>query len=261
VNPDLPAVSYSTRAVDIPPAFRAAYDEMAADMIAHIPDTDEPLEVMSTLAQLQRLSQLASSACDVEIEMVLETREKNPLYGEMIPKYHVTMREPSWKIDELMSIMDEHNTEDDPLLVFTPHTQLLNLAGARAAAAGYRVGYITGQQTAKQKTSYRKLYQGGELDLLCCNVTAGGVGLTLNRGSTIVFIEPTWAFWQRQQSESRADDIANAKQVYAIDIVARNSVESRMREALKKKAGQLAELVRDPRIVEELLGGQPIHVK
>ncbi len=31
-------------------------------------------------------------------------------------------------------------------------------------------------------------------------------------------------------------------------------------EKLKDKARQLSELVRDPRIVEELLGGQPIHV-
>ena len=261
VNKDLPPVAYSTRAVDIPAAHRAAYDEMQEDMIAHIPETIEPLEVMGVLAQLQRLTQLASSACDVEIEMVLEERENNPLFGQMVPKYHVTMREPSWKVDELMAIMDEHNTEADPLLVFTPHTQLLNIAGKRAEDAGYRVGYITGQQSAVQKTKYRKLYQNGELDLLCCNVTAGGVGLTLNRGSTVVFIERSWAYWQNHQSESRADDIANAKQVYVIDIVARNTVESRVRLALKDKARMLSELVRDPRIVEELLGGQPLHVK
>jgi hypothetical protein len=53
----------------------------------------------------------------------------------------------------------------------------------------------------------------------------------------------------------------NAKQIHVIDIVARNTVESRVREVIKGKARQLSELVRDPRIVEELLGGQPIHVR
>jgi SNF2 family DNA or RNA helicase len=261
VNPLLLPPSYSTRAVSIPPAYRAAYDEMAEDMIAHMPDTDEPLEVMSTLAQLQRLTQLASSACDVDTEMVLEERENHPMFGEMVPRYHVTMREPSWKVDELIAIMDENQGTGNPLLVFGPHTQLLEIAGARAEKHGYKVGYITGKQSHKQKLVYRHAYQAGELDLLCCNVTAGGVGLTLNRGDTVIFLERPWAYWQANQSESRADDIMKAKQVHVIDIVARNSVESRVREALKDKSRQLSDLVRDPRIVESFLNGQEIHVK
>lgn len=261
VNASLPPVSYSTRVVQIPPAYRTAYDEMEHDMIAHIPDTDEPLEVMSTLAQLQRLTQLAATACDVEIEMVLETREDHPMYGEEVPRYKVTMREPSWKIDELMNIMAENEGTGNPLLVFSPHTQLVNLAGIRAQKAGYKVGYITGQQNHKQKNKFRLAYQDGELDLMCLNLTAGGVGLTLNRGDTIVMLERSFAYWQNAQGESRADDIVNGKQIHVIDIVAANTVESRVRQAVKDKARQLSELVRDPRIVTEILGGQPIHVK
>lgn len=260
VNPDLLPPSYTTRVVQIPPAYRASYDEMAKDMIAHLPDGDEPLEVMSTLAQLQRLTQLASSACDVEIEMVIEERENHPMFGQEVPRYHVTMTEPCWKVDELMAIMDENQGTDNPLLVFSPHTQLVNIAGKRAEAAGYRVGYITGEQSTARKRAYRQAYQAGELDLLCCNVTAGGVGLTLNRGDTVIFLERPWAYWQANQAESRADDVLRAKQVHVIDIVAANTVESRVRLKLKDKARQLSELVRDPRIVEELLGGQPLRV-
>lgn len=258
VNPDLLPPCYSTRAVDIPAAYRAAYDEMAEDMIAHMPDGDEPLEVMTTLTQLQRLTQLASSSCDVEVTMELDENENSPTFGEEVPRYHVTMQEPSWKIDELMAIMDE--AQGSPLTVFSPHTQLVKMAGARAEREGYKVGYITGQESSKIKTKYRHMFQNGELDLMCCNVTAGGVGLTLNRGDTVIFLERPWAYWQAHQAEARVDDVINAKQVYVIDIVARNTVESRVRQALKDKARQLSELVRDPRIVTELLGGQPIKV-
>jgi SNF2 family DNA or RNA helicase len=261
VNPDLPPVSYSTRVVDVPPAYRAAYDEMADDMIAHLPDVIEPMEVMGVLTQLQRLTQLASSACDVEKSMEIDENQRSPTFGELVPRYTVTMREPSWKIDELMAILEENQGTGNPLLVFSPHTQLVKLAGARAEREGYRTGYITGKETHKRKKEHRLAYQGGELDVMCCNVTAGGVGLTLNRGDTIVMLEPSWAYWQRGQAESRADDIMNAKQVHVIDIVARNTVESRIRQALKDKSRQLSELVRDPRIVESFLNGQPVHVK
>ena len=43
--------------------------------------------------------------------------------------------------------------------------------------------------------------------------------------------------------------------VEIIDIVAEDTVDSRIRERLTEKAGQLGELVKDPRIVRELLGG------
>lgn len=261
VNADLPPASYSTRAVDIPPAHRAAYDEMAEDMIAHLPDGDEPLEVMSTLAQLQRLTQLASSSCDVQVTMEIDDNEKSPTFGELVKRYHVTMQEPSWKIDELMALMAENEGTGNPLIVFSPHTQLVKLAGARAEKHGYRVGYIVGGQTSRRRTETRLAYQNGETDLLCANVSAGGVGLTLNRGDTVIFLERPWSYWQAYQAEARADDVMGAKQVHVIDIVARNSVESRVREAMKDKSRQLSELVRDRRIVESFLGGQPIHVK
>jgi SNF2 family DNA or RNA helicase len=258
VNEDLPPKSYSTRVVTIPHAYRAAYDEMAKDMIAHIPDTDEPLEVMTILAQLQRLTQLASSACDVEIVMELDTKETSETFGEMVPRTHVTMREPSWKVDELMTMMDD--SRGSPLIAFSPHTQLVRLAAVRAQQEGYRVGLIVGGQTAKQRTMVRRAFQGGGLDLLCANVTAGGVGLTLDRGDHVVFLERPWAYWQAHQAEARADDVRNAKQVHVTDIVATDTVESRVRLLLKDKARHLSDLVRDPRIVNELLGGQPLKV-
>jgi SNF2 family DNA or RNA helicase len=255
---DLPDKTYSTRAVEIPAAYRKAYDEMEADMLAHIPDTDEPLPVMSTLAQMQRLTQMASSACDVEIEMVLDEKEGSLTYGEMIPHYKVSMREPCWKIDELMQIMEESGGE--PILCFAPHTQLVNLAGARAEKAGYRVAYITGQVNAKKKDAARHAFQAGELDLLCANVVAGGVGLTLTRSHTAVFLESPPAFWQRDQAEDRLHRAGQTEPVSIIDIVAVNTIESRWRELMKNKAGQLGDLVRDPRIVRSFLGGQKIYI-
>lgn len=255
---DLPDKTYVTRAVTIPPAYRAAYDEMEADMIAHIPDTDEPLPVMSTLAQLQRLTQLASSACDVEIEMVPDEKEGSLTYGEMVPHYKVSMREPSWKIDELMDIMEE--SEGEPILCFAPHTQLVNMAGKRAEKKGYRVGYITGQVNARQKDRARIAFQAGKLDLMCANVAAGGVGLTLTRSHTAVFLERPPGFWQADQAEDRLHRTGQTEPVSIIDIVAVNTVESRIRELLKDKAGQLGDLYRDPRIVRNFLGGQAIRV-
>ena len=251
---DLPDKTYSTRVVTIPPAYRKAYDEMEEDMIAHIPDTDEPLPVMNTLAQLQRLSQLASSACDVEIEYVLDDNPDSLTYGEEVPHYKVDMREPCWKVDELMAVMAEN--EGTPLVTFAPHAQLMGIAGARAESHGYRVGYIRGGQTQAQRTKTRLAFQDGEYDLLCVTTSAGGVGLTLTASHTAVFLEPGWEYWRRVQAEDRLHRRGQEEKVQIIDIIASNTVETRMRQAIRDKAKNLGELVRDPRIFREVLGGK-----
>lgn len=251
---DLPDKTYSTRVVELPPHYMAAYREMEEDMIAHIPDTDEPLPVMNTLAQLQRLTQLASSACDVEIEYVLDENKDSFTFGEEVAHYKVTMREPSWKVDELMTIMAE--SVGEPIITAAPHAQLMTLAGKRAEKEGYRVGYIKGGQAAKARTAVREAFQGNELDLLCVTTSAGGVGLTLTAAHTMVMLERPWAYWQADQMEDRIHRRGQSGQVSIIDIIARNTVEYRVREALKDKAQQLSDLIRDPHIMRNFLGGK-----
>lgn len=255
---DLPDKTYQTRVVQLPPAHRRAYEEMRDDMIAHIPDTDEPLPVMNTLAQMQRLSQLASSACDVAVEYVPDDRPDSPAFGQDVAHYTVTMREPSWKVDELMAVLAE--AEGQPVVTFAPHTQLVNMAGARAEKEGYRVGYITGQVSTAQKRKTRLAFQAGEIDLLCCNTMSGGVGLNLTAAHVAVFLERPWAYWNASQAEDRVHRRGQTEQVTIIDIVAAGTIETQVRLALKAKAQSLADLIRDPRVVKELLGGLPLSV-
>lgn len=44
-----------------------------------------------------------------------------------------------------------------------------------------------------------------------------------------------------------------------IDVVARKTIDSRVRTILKERAGQLSDLVQDARIVAELLGGAGVR--
>lgn len=50
----------------------------------------------------------------------------------------------------------------------------------------------------------------------------------------------------------------NAPGCHIIDIISANTIESRVRAVLRERAGQLADLVQDRRIVAELLGGASI---
>lgn len=260
---DLPPKTYQTRWTDIPPKWRKAYDEMEEDMLAHLPDAEHqtPLEAMSSLAKMTRLRQLANSACDVE---VIETNEWDDLAGDYKREVRVHPKEPCWKGDMLLEIMEELHQDDAgsgiqhghrPVIAFAPYRKLVMLAGGMAERKGYKVGYIVGGMTDAQRTAVRHEFQAGKLDLIGVSTGAGGAGLTLTAADTVVFLARPWGMVEATQAEDRAHRAGQLKHVQIVDLEARNSVESRVRAALKDKMRNLSELVNDTRMVKEFLGG------
>jgi len=244
----LPPKVYSVRRVDIPPGWRSAYDGMAAEMLAELPDGEE-VQVMSVLAQLTRLGQLASSACDVEV-----TLEADPVTGEEKKRYDVTLRAPSWKADALLVILAERPGQH--VVVFTVSRQLAVIAGQACEQAGHRTGYILGGQAKGARKDAIDAFQAGKLGVIIATAGAGSLGITLTAAGTAVFLQRSWQLDQAIQAEDRLHRIGQRNDcVEIIDVIARDTVDDRVRELLRVKGGQLADLVRDARIARELLGG------
>jgi hypothetical protein len=253
------------RSVELPPAWRKVYDEFESQMIAQLPelDPDAPLDaatelsVMDTLAQLTHLSGLANAAADVRVETELV---QDPFTGLWEEKRHVhlDLKAPSWKVDELMAILDER--PGSPVIATAPSRQLMMLAGEAAERAGLRVGYVVGGQKPSERTAHIAAFQAGELDLICVTTGAGGVGITLTAADTLVFLQRPWSLIESEQMESRNHRIGSEihDSVHIIDVVANNTIDSRVRAVLRERAGQLSDFVKDPRLVEQILGGSTL---
>jgi SNF2 family DNA or RNA helicase len=252
VLPELPPKVYSERKPDIPPEWVAAYNSLAGDMLARFPDGSE-LPVMTVLIQMMRLSQLASSAADVD--MVMEYSE---VLGMEVPKYNVTLKAPSWKAESLLEIAAER--QHSPVVCFTASRQLAMIAGREyCEPAGLRTGYIVGVGdgiTGRTRQRDLDAFQAGKLDMMICTAKAGGTGITLTRSDTAVFLQRDWELDYGTQPEDRLQRIGNThSSIDIIDVIARGTVEDRVRQRLREKAGMLAQLVRDPRVAKSLLGG------
>jgi SNF2 family DNA or RNA helicase len=248
----LPPKVYSVRQVDLPPAYRKAYDQMENEMIAHLPDGEE-LSVMSVLAQLTRLSQMASAPADVT------TSTEIGADGEQHEHVKVRLRAPSWKVNALLEVLTERPGE--PVVAFAPSRQLMSLAGEQAEAAGLQVGYVVGGQSMRERTETVEAFQRGKLDLLCVTTGAGGVGLTLTAARTVVFLQRPWSLVEATQAEDRCHRIGSEihDSIEVIDVVATDTIDARVRAVLYDKAGQLADLLQDKRIVTQLLGGSSLR--
>lgn len=249
VMAQLPPKVYSVRTVDMPAEWRKVYDDFEKTMLAELPDGTE-LSVMDMQTKYNHLTRLASAPADVEVT-----------YGPDLdqfdnPKRHVKLdlKAPSWKVDALLQILDERPGEST--VVFAPSRQLVMLAGAALEKAGYRVGYVVGGQSQGERTAARNAFQAGELDVICATTGAGGTGITLSRAGTLVFLQRPWALVESIQAEDRGEGDMNATRgTEVIDIVARNTIDTRVRAVLRERGGALADFVQDPRIAAELLGG------
>ena len=269
---DLPPKTYSRRYVEVPAPWRAAYDQMAADMIAELPDQMTPLEANVAIVKMTRLRQLACSACDVRTWREIEQNPRSPNFGQEVKRTEVTLKEPCWKGTVLCDILAElHESEgefDDlgrqhghtvgsrPVIAFAESAQLIRVAGAMAEKKGYAVGYIDGSvPVGDERNAVRLAFQGGKLDLLCLTTGTGGTGLNLTAASVVCFLARPWGYVPAVQAEDRAYRRGQDKPVQVIDIIAKGTVEARVLARLREKAGNLADLVMDRRIVEDFLGG------
>ena len=265
----LPPKIYSVRRIAMPDEWRETYDQMQEDMLAELPDGQE-LPAFDVLTRMNHLSQMASSAFDVKMTEGPEVDENT---RELKKHYHVILREPCWKAAELMEIMEERRGHA-PIVCFAPSRQLVMLAGLRASKDGYRVGYYTGLGrdpdhpdwptiSEKSRQGDFDAFQAGKLDLLCVTTQAGGTGLTLTAAGTAVFLRRPWELTDAIQSEDRVHRLGSEDHetfdgqpgVEIIDVRTIASVETRVVARLKQKSKNLSELVRDPRVARELLGG------
>lgn len=245
----LPPKVYSVRTVELPEINRKRYAAMERDMLAELDDGQE-LSAFSVLTQLNFLSALSCADADVEVTTSVDEET-----GEEKQHYHAVLKAPSWKVDALLEILAER--PGSPVVAFAQSKQLMVLAGDAAEKAGYKVGYIVGEQTPARRTENIEAFQRGELDLICVTTQAGGVGITLTAASTAVFLQRPWSLVDALQAEDRLHRIGAEQHdcIEIIDVVAANTIDSRVREALREKGQQLSDLVQDPRIVSELLGG------
>lgn len=249
---ELPPKVYSVRHVELPAGARKAYNSMRDDMIAELDDGTE-MPAMTVMTQLLRLLQLACASADVTTTTEMVDTDFGPEERE---KVHVHLREPSWKVDEFVDILDERPGKQ--VLAFAPSAQLMRLCGARAEKEGYRVGYVIGGQTARERTAAVDAFQAGELDVICATTAAGGVGLTLTAASTVVFVQRPWSFVEASQAEDRAHRMGSEvhESIEIVDIVATDTIDAQVREVLRGKSEALAELLQDPRIAAQCLGGR-----
>lgn len=233
VMPWLPAKIPVQRTVELGSKQRKAYNEMAKDMLAELENGDL-VYVTNALTKLTRLRQFASAYAFIDEGGALK------------------LQTPSVKADAMLDIAEELGGK--AAVVWAESRQLVEITGAALARAGYSMGYVTGSVDVGERAVTVSAFQRGDIQFLCATIGAAGEGLTLDRADVAVFLQRSFSLARNAQAEDRIVGQEAGPGLEIIDLVAADTIESRVLEVLADKERIVEEVVRDVDTYRRLIG-------
>jgi SNF2 family DNA or RNA helicase len=236
----LPPIIRERRDCEMTPKQKKAYKDMETQMFVELAE-EEHLSATTVIARLTRLIQFSSAYATA--------REVN---GEIV----VDLTDPSNKCDALEDLLEDLG--DEPIVVFAMSKKLIMLAHDRLVKKGIECRLITGGQSPMEREGNIQDFQNGKARVILATVAAGGVGVTLTRAKTAVFLQRSWSMVDNTQAEARVHRIGSEKHdvVTIIDLVAPGTIEERMQQVMAMKKERLEEIVRDRDMLKRFLKGQ-----
>ena len=129
-----------------------------------------------------------------------------------------------------------------PLVVMAHHREVVLEMHERISRRGFRTGIIIGGQTNKKRFAQTEAFQNGELDIIVCSIEASAEGLTLTAAADLWLAELPYVPGRLIQAEDRCHRVGQDREVVVQHIVAKNSIDIRVSQALKAKQQVLNQL-------------------
>jgi SNF2 family DNA or RNA helicase len=212
---ELPPKYYETVRVQLNGQQRRVYEEMKKEAIAWIGEhEDEPVPAPAVVAVLTRLRMFADA------------------YAERDEDGRVKLTEPSAKLDVLMDLLE---STDQSVVVYSQFKQLIRLAERRLEDARITFVSLTGDTPQSDRASVVERFQRGDARVFLGTTRAGGIGITLHKASTVVFLDRSWSPADNLQAEDRLHRIGQRAAVQVILLQAENTVDQAVEKKLALK--------------------------
>lgn len=246
ILPFLPPILRERREVEMGAKQKKAYEQMKEQMIAELDGS--MIHTTSPLTKMMRLLQFASAYAETEVKEIYNKKTRL-LENKLVVK----LSDPSSKLDAFMDDIEDFGSEN--VIVFAQSKQLINLLSARMTKAGISHGLITGDQDPKERDFHMENFQNGTTQFILCTIGAGGTGITLTRGSIMVFLQRDWSMIGNLQAEARGHRIGSEihEKIQVIDYVTAGTVEEAVFEAIETKTNNLEFILRDKDLMRKVM--------
>jgi len=218
---DLPDKIFIKRQIQLTPDQRKLYEQMKKEAIAILKGKQST--TVNTLTQLMRLQQITCghfTADDGAVQPIANNR-----------------------ITELMNVLEE--TEGKAII--WAHYQYDITAIIKAVVEKYGPGSIvdyyglTPQE--ERQPNIKKFQDDPKCRFIVGTPSTGGYGITLTAANTVIYYSNGYDLEKRLQSEDRAHRIGQKKSVTYVDLMADDTVDEKIVQALRKKINIASEVL------------------
>ena len=218
---DLPPKVFIKRHITLTADQKRVYEQMKEQAIAHL--NGKVTTTMTVLTQLMRLHQITC--------------------GYVTADDGTTQQVESNRLNELMSILED---TDGKVIIWANYQlsvgeiikKIIKVYGPDSYVHYYG---LTPQED--RQDFIRKFQNDPKCRFIIGTPQTGGYGITLTEANTVVYYSNGYDLEKRLQSEDRAHRIGQKKTVTYIDLIAEDTIDEKIVEALRKKINIASEVM------------------
>jgi SNF2 family DNA or RNA helicase len=218
---DLPPKNFMKRHVSLTPDQKKIYQQMKKQALAVL--NGKVTTTMTVLTQLMRLHQITC--------------------GHFTADDGTTQAVESNRLNELMSVLDE--TEGKAIIWANYQLSVGEIIQRIIKEYGEDsyVHYYGLTSQEERQDHIRKFQNDPKCRFLVGTPQTGGYGITLTQANTVVYYSNGYDLEKRLQSEDRAHRIGQTKNVTYVDLIAEDTVDEKIVEALRNKINIASEVM------------------
>lgn len=220
VATDLPPKTESVLWCEMSPEQKSLYDEVKGQIrdsiFLNIKQEGINKSKLSILAGMQKLRQICAAPALLK-EGTLTSAD-------------------SVKIEVLMNEL-QNNLRNNKVLIFSQFKGMLNLIGKACREAGLEYYHFDGETPPAKRAELVEQFQtpGNEVNIFLISLKAGNTGLTLTAADYVFLVDPWWNTAVQQQAVDRAYRIGQTKNVFAYQMICKDSIEEKIIELQQQK--------------------------
>jgi len=218
---DLPPKNFIKRHITLTPDQKKVYEQMKKHAIAML--NKKVTTTVSVLTQLMRLHQITCGYVTADDGSIQEV-ESN-------------------RMNELMSILEE---TEGKVIIWANYQfsvgDIIQKITKKFGKESYVHYYGLTPQEVRQE-NIKRFQNDPECRFIIGTPQTGGYGITLTQANTVIYYSNGYDLEKRLQSEDRAHRIGQKKTVTYIDIIAEDTIDEKIVEALRKKINIASEVL------------------
>ncbi|SDY06147.1 Superfamily II DNA or RNA helicase, SNF2 family [Evansella caseinilytica] len=141
----------------------------------------------------------------------------------------------SGKMERLFEYLEEAVASGRRVVLFSQFTQMLALIRERLKNYSWSYHYLDGATPAKERLELADRFNSGEKELFLISLKAGGTGLNLTGGDTVILFDSWWNPAVEEQAADRVYRFGQKKVVQVTKLITTGTIEEKIHQLQEQK--------------------------